>query len=92
MKHHGHLVITDLTTNGPADVLAMGAGVREFRLTFANAATFPSVDVHRETLHRDASDHAQMLHHQHSDIMLEDLRETTHDGHPAFILKMRREP
>lgn len=92
MKHHGHLVVTDLTTNGPADFLAMGAEVRQFRLTFANAAMFPSVDAHREALHHDASNHAQMLHHQHNDLVPEDLHETTHDGQPAYIMTVRRAP
>ncbi len=92
MKHHGHLVVTDLTTNQPADFTLMGAETRQFRMTFANAAAFTTEAEHRHALHHDASTHAQLLAHNHSEFVPEDLRETTHEGQPAYIMTVRRAP
>jgi hypothetical protein len=92
MKPHGHLVVTDLTTNEPADFNLMGAETRQFRLTFANAAAFESEKDHWQALHHDASTHAQLLHHNHNEFVPENLQEARHNGQPAYIMTVRRAP
>ena len=88
--HHGHLIVTDMTTELTANFNEMGVETRQFRLQFTNPGSFKSESDLRDALHRQASDHALMLHHNHPEFLPEDLREVDHDGQPAYVMTVRR--